>query len=429
MEGKYSSGIMSQFETRAEAGSPQGDNQTSACCWRFVIKALIFDFDGLMIDTETPEVQFWQDLFARHGQEFPLDEWVHSVVGSSLANLDPVTRLEQLTGLQIDRQAVDEQRQRTREGWQSVLPLLPGVADTLEAARRLGLRMAVASSSLHSWVDVFLRRLEFNDLFEAVICRGDVARVKPDPDLFLAALSALHVRAEQALAFEDSPNGIRAAQAAGLRVVGIANPISARLGTLRADLTLNSMSDMALPDLLAHFGDKLALRPETPDDIAGIRAVNECAFDTKIEADLVDLCRQRGKMVLSLAALLEEQVVGHVLFTPVSCDPGSAGRGGASTGLGLGPIAVLPEFQGTGIGSRLMCAGLDQARRSGCDFVVLLGDPAYYSRFGFRPASDFGLSSEYGGGDAFQVLELRPGALAGRRGEVKYIPEFGESGC
>jgi putative acetyltransferase len=274
-------------------------------------------------------------------------------------------------------------------------------------------------------VDGYLHRLGFFDLFEAIICREDAPRIKPAPDLFLAAQSALHVRADQALAFEDSPNGVRAAQAAGLRVVGIANPITARLGPLPADLTLGSMSDMPLPGLLGEFGDSLSLRPETADDIQGIRIVNQSAFPTGAEASLVDLCRARGKVTLSLAALLNEKVVGHVLFTPVTLDP--AGAGGR--GLGLGPIAVLPEFQRTGIGSRLMRAGLEHVRRAGYDHVVLLGNPAYYSRFGFKAARSFGLASDYGDGDEFQVLELRRGALQGLSGYIRYIPEFAEIGC
>ena len=389
-----------------------------------MIQALIFDFDGLILDTETPEVQIWQDLYARYGLEFPLDEWVRTVVGATVDNLDPVAELERLTGLTLDHQSLQEQAQRTRLEWQVTLPPLPGVADTLDSARCLGLRLAIASSSPHGWVDGYLRRLGFFDLFDAVICREDAPRIKPAPDLFLAALSALHLRADRALAFEDSPNGVRAAQAAGLRVVGVPNPITARLGPLPADLTLASLSNLPLPDLLGRFGDSLLLRPETPDDLPGIRLVNERAFPTQAEADLVDLARARGKVALSLAAIAEGQVVGHVLFTPVALDPP---RPELSTGLGLGPIAVLPEYQRTGIGSRLMRAGLEHVRRLDYAFVVLLGSPAYYSRFGFTPGRAFGLSSDYGDGDEFQAREIHPGALRGAKAVIKYIQEFAET--
>jgi HAD superfamily hydrolase (TIGR01509 family) len=388
-----------------------------------VFQALIFDFDGLILDTETPEVQIWQELYARYGQEFPLDEWVRTVVGATVANFDPVAQLERLTGLPLDRQALHEQAHRARLDWQAILPPLPGVADYLDSARRLGLRLAIASSSPHGWVDGYLRRLGFYDLFDAVICREDAPRLKPDPDLFLAALSALHVRADQALAFEDSPNGVKAAKAAGLRVVGVSNSITARLGPLPADLILASLSDLPLPGLLSHFGDSLVLRPEMPDDLPGIRAVEEAAFAHHNEGDLVDLVRARGKTTLSMVTVQAGRVLGHVLFTPVAFDPPHTGW----RGLGLGPIAVLPEYQRTGIGSRLMRAGLEHVRRLDYGFVALLGNPAYYSRFGFIPGSVFGLLSDYG--DEFQVLELHPGALAGVCGCVKYIPEFEDNGC
>ncbi|MDP2994948.1 MAG: HAD-IA family hydrolase [Anaerolineales bacterium] len=407
-----------------------------------MIQALIFDFDGLILDTETPEAQIWQELYARYGQEFPLDEWVRTVVGTTVANLDPLAQLERLTGLPLDHQALHEQAHRTRLDWQAVLPPLPGVADYLDSARRLGLSLAIASSSPHGRVDGYLRRLEFWNLFDAVICREDAPRIKPDPDLFLAALSALHVRADQALAFEDSPNGVKAAKAAGLRVVSVPNSITARLGPLPADLTLASLSDLALPGLLSRFGDSLALRPEMADDLPGIRLVEEAAFVHHNEADLVDLARARAKSTLSMVAVQDGRVLGHALFTPVTFDPPHPGRRGPSTslrrersgarsgrGLGLGPIAILPEFQRTGIGSRLMRAGLEHVRRLDYGFVVLLGDPATYSRFGFMPGRAFGLSSDYGDGDEFQVLELRPGALTGSARKVKYIPEFEETGC
>ena len=167
----------------------------------------------------------------------------------------------------------------------------------------------------------------------------------------------------------------------------------------------------------------IKVRPETEADLPAIREVNEAAFPSKLEADLVDLCRSRGKIVLSLVALLDANVVGHVLFTPVTLDPPHPGW----MGLGLGPIAVRPEYQGQGVGSRLMDIGLEICRSNGVDFVVLLGDPGYYLRFGFIPAREFGLSSEYGDLDEFQARELKPGVLRGVKARVKYTPEFSET--
>jgi HAD superfamily hydrolase (TIGR01509 family) len=182
-----------------------------------VIQALIFDFDGLILDTESPELQIWQDIYDEYGQEFPVDEWVRTVVGATVANLDPVTRLEELTGKKLDHQTIHDQAHRRRLEWQATLPPLPGVAEYLDSARLQGLRLGIASSSPHAWVDGYLRRLGFESLFDTVICREDAARIKPHPDLYLRAQSVLGVKAEQAIAFEDSPNGVKAARAAGRR--------------------------------------------------------------------------------------------------------------------------------------------------------------------------------------------------------------------
>jgi putative acetyltransferase len=169
----------------------------------------------------------------------------------------------------------------------------------------------------------------------------------------------------------------------------------------------------------------IKVRPETAEDIPAIRRVEEAAFGRISEADLVDLCRRRGKAVLSLVAVEGEQLTGHLLFTPVTLDPPHPGW----NGLGIGPVAVLPEFQRRGIGSRLMSIGLEICRQHGYDFIVLLGDPAYYCHFGFIPGREFGLSSEYGDGGNFQARELTPGVPRGAKAVVKYVPEFKETGC
>ena len=386
-------------------------------------KALIFDFDGLIMDTETPEVESWQAIYSDYGQEFPLQTWVRDVVGSLVTNFDPAAHLAAVTGKSLDLAALHEQVYTQRLEIQATLSALPGVNAYIRDAKRLGLRLAVASSSKHAWVGGYLRQLGLFDAFEAIICREDVLRIKPEPDLFLKALEVLKIRADEALVFEDSPNGILAAKRAGICVVAVPNSITAHGKIGEADLQISSLADMPLESLLKRFDS--GIRPETPKDISGVRAVEEAAFGRATEADLVDLCRKRGEISLSLVAMREERIVGHIMFTPVTLNPPCPGW----FGLGLGPVAVLPEFQHMGIGSRLIEASLDMCREQGIDFVVLLGDPKYYCRFGFIPASEFGLGNDYGEDEAFMARELKPGVLRGAKGVVKYLPEFGETGC
>ncbi len=389
-----------------------------------MFQALLFDFDGLILDTETPEVIAWQEIYSRYGVAFPLDLWGQIVGGNGTADFDPVAYLAEKSGRPINADLMRaDKRVRDRE-LISYQDILPGVRDYLEAARTCGLQTAVVSSSTHAWVDGQLKRLGLFEAFDCIICREDAARPKPNPDLYLKALEVLGVDPEQAIVFEDSPNGVKAGRAAGIRTVAVPNPVTIRLGVDGADLTLTSLADLPLPDLLARFGETLEIRPETEADRPGIRRVHELAFGRPNEADAVDRIRRRGQAVLSLVAVEGERVLGHVLFSPVTVEARPGLRG-----LGLGPIAVLPEVQKTGVGSRLMRAGLERVRRAGFDFVALVGCESYSLRFGFLPARNFGLSCEYGDGDFFMALELKPGMLGGVQGMLRYVSAFDETGC
>jgi len=167
----------------------------------------------------------------------------------------------------------------------------------------------------------------------------------------------------------------------------------------------------------------IVVRTETIEDHKSVWHVNELAFGQRNEADLVDALRANARPYISLVAVVDEQVVGHIFFSPVSIES----ENGVFTAMGLAPMAVLPTYQNQGIGSRLVREGLKECQRLGHDDVVVLGHVNYYPRFGFTPASFKGLRSEYDVPDeVFMVTELVPGALEGRRGLVKYHPEFGK---
>jgi putative acetyltransferase len=164
------------------------------------------------------------------------------------------------------------------------------------------------------------------------------------------------------------------------------------------------------------------IREEGPQDASAIRAVNEQAFGQPAEADLVDALRRSCADRLSLVAEENGVVVGHILFTPTVVE--SAGR--QVVGMGLAPMAVLPERQRQGIGSALVERGLAALRIRGCPLVIVLGHPGYYPRFGFERASAHGLASQWEGvpDEAFMVLILDSQAMAGMRGVARYRPEF-----
>ena len=159
------------------------------------------------------------------------------------------------------------------------------------------------------------------------------------------------------------------------------------------------------------------IRPEQPGDAAAIHAVHAGCFPTTAEADLVDRLRMAGRLSVSLVAEIDGQIVGHVGFSPVSAE-------GARDGVGLAPVAVTESQRRRGIAEQLIRQGLAACRDAGFRWCVVLGEPAYYQRFGFRPAPSFGLSDEYGGGDAFQALELAPNGIPLGAGLVRYAPEF-----
>jgi putative acetyltransferase len=169
----------------------------------------------------------------------------------------------------------------------------------------------------------------------------------------------------------------------------------------------------------------MEIRPYIPEDAAAVREVHRRAFDgSEGEPCLVELLHRAKAASVSLVAVMVSQVVGHILFSPVVLD----GRSGLRM-VGLAPVGVLPEYQGKGIGSRLARKGLAAFRDVSYGAAVVLGEPSYYSRFGFVRASEYGLGHEYGVGDHFMVAELERGALDRVSGTVRYRPKFREAGA
>lgn len=220
-----------------------------------MIKALIFDFDGLILDTESPEVDVWTQIYAEHGFDFPFNDWVQTVGGYGISNFDAADHLSLLSRGRLDSASL---RSRHRSGSDALTlknPILPGVVDYLQSAKRLGLKLAIASSSQHAWVDAHAKRLDIFDYFDRVICSDDVppGRTKPNPDLYLLALKQLQVQKNEAIVFEDSPNGVKAANQAGIYVVVVPNQITSMLNIESAGLRLRSLAEMSLDVLISQI--------------------------------------------------------------------------------------------------------------------------------------------------------------------------------
>jgi putative acetyltransferase len=166
----------------------------------------------------------------------------------------------------------------------------------------------------------------------------------------------------------------------------------------------------------------ISIREERSDDAAAIRDLHTAAFEGPVEAKIVDRLRLSCPDLVSLVAVDGERVVGHILFSPVTVDDGPVG-------MGLAPLAVLPEYQRQGIGSALIERGLAALRERCCPFVVVLGHPDYYPRFGFERTSAHGLASQWDGvpDEAFMVLVLDAAAMTGAGGVARYRPEFDEA--
>ena len=213
-------------------------------------RAIVFDFDGLIVDTEQPIYEAYSTIFAELGATLPLSVW-QDVIGQGAGTDAAFIHLEGIIGREVDREAIRAEARAMRRDVTLTLPPRDGAAELIVEAKQAGLALAVASSSTFAWVNGHLDRLGLLSSFDAVCTRDEVERAKPDPALYCLALERLGVEPHEAFAIEDSPHGVTAAKAAGLRCVAAPNPLTASMDLRHADCLLPSMAGVSLSDVVA----------------------------------------------------------------------------------------------------------------------------------------------------------------------------------
>ena len=214
-----------------------------------MIKAIIFDFDGLIIDTETAMYNSWNDTYKRYGCSLPLSKWEKSV-GSFNPLFNPYEYLSELLEKKIDKETVRcERRSRFAELLKNI-DLLPGVKDYILKSKELGLKLAIASSSSKEWVVTYLEKFKIDFYFDTIICSDHVKQIKPFPDIYQMVLAQLNISNTEAIALEDSPNGCLSAKQAGIYCVAIPNNLTKHFSFGNADLQINSLYEVPLNKLL-----------------------------------------------------------------------------------------------------------------------------------------------------------------------------------
>ncbi len=212
------------------------------------MKGILFDFDGLIVDTELPVYLAWAECYAAHGQELRLEDYT-GCVGTDFADYDPAAELERLAGRRLDWGELNRERTRRVTGLLAGAAPLPGVRELLAEAAREGVVCAVASSSPREWVDPWLERLGLRSWFREVITVDDVNRPKPSPELFELALHRLGLGIQESVVLEDSLNGLRAAMAAGIPCVVVPNRVTAGLAFEGAHGRVESLSEVRVEGL------------------------------------------------------------------------------------------------------------------------------------------------------------------------------------
>lgn len=215
------------------------------------VKALIFDFDGLILDTELPDYLSWQEVYRAYGLELPLELWLTSVGGDGETDFEPHEYLEARLQTSVDREQIWVSRRKSYLQTLEGEPVLPGVVELLSAAQNAGLKLAVASSSPANWVAGHLARLGLTGYFQAVVTADDVEETKPNPALFLLTAEKVGAAPDEVIVLEDSENGVVGARRAGMFVVAVPNEITAASDLSMANMRLDSLAEITLPELLA----------------------------------------------------------------------------------------------------------------------------------------------------------------------------------
>lgn len=208
------------------------------------IAAVLFDFDGVLVDTEWAIYQSWKRVFEAHGQHLPLDIYTRCI-GSDFATWSPKIHLEELTGMGFDWHALDARRQGEIMAELTHEKPMHGAVELLAKLTTTKIPCAVVSSSSHHWVDGWLEKLGLAGYFKTTVCRGDAPRIKPAPDLFLAAATRLGISPADCLVIEDSRNGLNAAKAAGMAVWVVPNRVTEGLDFAPADQVFRSLAECA----------------------------------------------------------------------------------------------------------------------------------------------------------------------------------------
>jgi HAD superfamily hydrolase (TIGR01509 family) len=214
---------------------------------------VVFDFDGVILDTETPDFVSWTEVFTDHGVELSLETWSQGI-GTCPSNFDVSAHLTSLSSRAVEVEAIRLVRRARNDTLIADETIRPVVEAWIEAARRLGLKLGIASSSPVSWVEGHLQRLELLAAFECIRCADHVTATKPSPELYLAACEGLGVSPREAVAIEDSPNGVAAAKAAGLFCVAVPNSVTVALDLTGADFRLDSLALASIADVIAQSG-------------------------------------------------------------------------------------------------------------------------------------------------------------------------------